>query len=473
MATARIPGLAVAAIERGEIAATELLGVANAETAEAITEETLFEAASLSKPVFATAVLRLAERGELDLDRPLHELLVSERLSHDRRSELLTARLLLSHRGGLPNWGPEKLEFAADPDGWFGYSGEGYVYLQRVLEQETGLTLDELVRREVFIPLGMSRSRFSWPEGREPPVAAPHDEAGGPQEKRPPREGNAAASLHTTAEDFARFVVAWMGDDLLGAATIDDALRPVTRVAPPDDGAEREGSFRAADRIAWGLGWGIRLPEEGSGANPVYWHWGDNGPAKAFVAFDRAAGDGLVYFANSANGLAIAAALTAGRVGDMRGTLDWLGYELVDDPGFSQRLEGVIAEQEGRYAEALAAFRAASVAAPGNEETARRVEWLTDFLNVRQRPVEVAAGVLASYAGSYGPRTIVFEDGVLSYQRDGGTRYRLIPLSRTLFALDGLITFRLEVVSDEQGRPTKLVGHYLGGQTDETPRGEG
>lgn len=77
---------------------------------------TLFEAAFLSRPVFATIVLRLAERGKLDLDRPLHELLPYERISHDPRSRRLTARLVLSHQTGLPNWGPpEKLEFRFEP----------------------------------------------------------------------------------------------------------------------------------------------------------------------------------------------------------------------------------------------------------------------------------------------------------------------------------------------------------------------
>ena len=106
MQAARIPGLAVAVIEDGDVASVELFGLADAESGEVLSGEMLFEAASLSKPVFATAVLRLAERGEFDLDQPLHELLPNDRISHDPRSEALTARLVLSHRTGLPNWGP-------------------------------------------------------------------------------------------------------------------------------------------------------------------------------------------------------------------------------------------------------------------------------------------------------------------------------------------------------------------------------
>ena len=464
---ARIPGLAIATIENGEIVEVELVGVANAETADPVTQDTLFEAASLSKPVFATAVLRLAERGEFDLDQPLHELLPYERISHDGRAELLTARLVLSHRTGLPNWGPEKLEFVAEPGEWFGYSGEGYVYLQRVLERQSGLTLDQLVRREVFDPLAMSHSLFSWPEGEELSLAVPHDEAGRPQQKGLPEEGNAAASLHTTAEDYARFVVAWMRGDALTLESVDAALEEASRFQPAEEEAEPSA---AATRLAWGLGWGIQLPEEGSGAPALYWHWGDNGPFKAFVAFEPTSGDGLVYFANSMNGLAIAPVLANASLQNMDVTFDWMGYERLDSPGFAERLEGVVAEGDGRYAEAVAAFRAAAVADPDNEETARRVEWLTDLLNVQQRPVEVAAAALESYAGPYGPRTLSFEEGELYYQRGGGTRYRLVPLAEALFALDGLTIFRLEVARGADGAATKLIGHYVNGQTDESPR---
>ncbi len=183
-----------------------LLGVADASSGEPVTQETLFEAASLSKPVCAAIALRLAERGELDLDRPLPDYLPYERVDHDPRSRALTARIVISHRTGLPNWGGEQLELGFYPGAAFSYSGEGFVYLQRVLEKLSGLSLDELARREIFSPLGMTHSRFSWAEGEEIPLAMPHDEIGQRQQKRQAHEANAAASLHTTAADYARFV---------------------------------------------------------------------------------------------------------------------------------------------------------------------------------------------------------------------------------------------------------------------------
>ena len=474
MARARIPGLAVAVIEDGQVARTDLLGVSSAETGEPVTEETLFEAASMSKPVFATAVLRMAERGELDLDQPLHQMLPYERISHDPRSEALTARLVLSHRTGLPNWGPETLEFINDPGGKFGYSGEGYVYLQRALEATTDLTLDELVRREVFDPLGMTRSRFSWTEGEELPLAMPHDQAGEAQAKRPAHEGNAAASLHTTAEEYGLFVAAWLSGELLSGSTTDEALTPVSYMQGGEQGVEEERVWR---RIAWGLGWGVQLdarkgaePDTDEAVDPLYWHWGDNGPFKAFVAFRPATGDGIVYFANAMHGLAIAPALVNPVVGNMDPAFDWCGYERVDAPGFVERLDGAIAEGEGRFEEAIAAYRAALEVDPGNEITERQIAWLGELVEVAESPVEVSEENLERYTGTYGPRVLELEDGALHYQRDGGRRFRLIPLSDTLFAFEGLTLFRLEVALDAAGQPTKLIGHYVQGNTDESPR---
>ena len=125
---------------------------------------TIFEAASLSKPVFAYLVLRLADRGEFDLDRPLLEMLEYPRVAHDERSKRITARMVLSHGTGLPNWGGERLTLQFDPGTAYGYSGEGFVFLQKAIERVTGRSLEALARREVFQPLGMTRSSFVWQE---------------------------------------------------------------------------------------------------------------------------------------------------------------------------------------------------------------------------------------------------------------------------------------------------------------------
>jgi CubicO group peptidase (beta-lactamase class C family) len=475
MEQARIPGLAVARLENGKVESTRLFGVANAETGESVTPETLFEAASLSKPVFATAVLRIVERLEFDLDHPLHSLVSDERMSHDPRFEDLTARIVLSHRTGLPNWGGETLEFSHDPGTRFGYSGEGYVYLQKVISYLTGLTLDEFVRQEVFDPLGMTHSRFSWPEGEELELAMPHDGGGKPQEKQQAHEGNAAASLHTTAEDYGRFVAAWLSGELLGSEAAAEALTPVAFMEGDDD--DPPEAEEVWGRIAWALGWGVQLdalkgsePDTQETVDPLYWHWGDNGAFKAFVAFRPGTGDGIVYFTNSSNGLAIGPTMMASVVGSMEPTFAWLDYERVDSPGFGERLEGSLAEAEGRIEDAIAAYQSAVEVDPDDETSARWVEWLGGLLEATADPVSMSEEVLTSYVGTYGPRVLTLEEGRLHYQRGEGRKHSLIPLADNLFALEGMNFFRVELVHAPSGAVEKIVGHYINGTTDESLR---
>jgi hypothetical protein len=122
-----------------------------------------------------------------------------------------------------------------------------------------------------------------------------------------------------------------------------------------------------------------------------------------------------------------------------------------------------------RYADAIAAFERVVELAADDQQTAQGASWLADLLEVREHPVALPPELAARYAGAYQERRLFVEDGALHYQRNGRHPYRLIPLSERLFALEGLPTFRIEVVLDERGEPVKLVGHYLGG-TDESPR---
>jgi CubicO group peptidase (beta-lactamase class C family) len=458
-----IPGLAIAVVQEGDIR-TAHYGVESTETGRAGGPETLFEAASLSKPVFAYMVLRLVERGELDLDQPLHEILEYERFGGDERALALTPRIVLSHQTGLPNWGGDVLPFGFDPGSRFGYSGEGYLYFQRALEKKTGLPLDALARREVFEPLGMGASRFTWSEDDPPRLAIGHDEAGTPRKRNAP-EQNAAGSLFTTAGDYARFLVAVLDAQGLESETLEASFEPAVRM----QGGERR-SPRAAEiagKVGWGLGWGTQEHESGEGR--LLWHWGDNGIFHAFVAAVPAERSAVVYFANSSNGLAVARELMQPIAGDMDLTFAWLGHAQTNDAGWAERRRGHLAEGEGDYATAIEHFQQAVAADPGDEESVRRVEWLGDLLRVRQEPVEVSVELLELYSGRYGPRILTQTGGKLTYQREGRDPYTLIPLSEDTFALDGMADFRLRVVT-EDGSPVKLMGLYVNGHSDESPR---
>ena len=154
----------------------------------------------------------------------------------------------------------------------------------------------------------------------------------------------------------------------------------------------------------------------------------------------------------------------------MEPTFRWMDYETVDSPGFVERLAGAEAEGAGRYQEAIEAFEAALAVDADDEGTRRRIEWLGEMVAVIETPIALDEAVLERFAGSYGSRQLVHRDGALYYQREGRNEYRLLALSANLFALEGLPSFRLEVVSDEDGPPSRLVGHYVNGFRDESPR---
>ncbi len=104
MAAQRVAGLSLALIEGGRLAWIHAFGVRDAATGAPVTTEAVFPAASLSKPVFAYAVLKLCEQGALALDRSLSEYLPAPYLPHEPRLAPVTARHVLSHSAGLPNW---------------------------------------------------------------------------------------------------------------------------------------------------------------------------------------------------------------------------------------------------------------------------------------------------------------------------------------------------------------------------------
>jgi CubicO group peptidase (beta-lactamase class C family) len=305
MAAARIPGLSICLIDDSEIAWCEAFGVIDAETAAPVGAATAFQAASLSKPVFAYTVLRLVDRGVLDLDRPLLEYVGLEKARRlhlgerfdDPRIEAITARMVLTHTSGFPNWRQNgELVLLFDPGERFGYSGEGIGLLQQVVEDITGASVEELARVETFEPLAMTHSTYTAANIDLADYAWPHDGAGAPdpwpddlEARLAKARPHAAASLTTTAPDFARFLIALINGVGLEPATFDELVRP--QVDLVDGGG-----------VAWGLGTGLERCETGYRV----WHWGDNGDSKALYVADPATGDSFVYFANGYNGLSIA-----------------------------------------------------------------------------------------------------------------------------------------------------------------------
>lgn len=308
MSELKVPGVAVALVLDGRLAWSRGYGVRKAGGPEAVSAGTVFEAASMSKPVFALLALQLAEQGRLDLDRPLADYGGEPHLPGLPGRNRITARMALSHTSGLPNWRPggEELEgpvpLLFEPGSRFNYSGEGFFLLQRTLERITGQPLDRWAEARIFKPLGLAATGFAWTPALGSRQATGHGDGGRPLPRSRYVHPNAAYTLYTTAEDYARILVEVLraergGSTLVSRASVQAALARQVRLdaRPP---IERPGEARGTE-VYWGLGWSLNA----TGRGDIAHHGGSNRTGfRCFSQFSPTRGSGLVILTNGSQG---------------------------------------------------------------------------------------------------------------------------------------------------------------------------
>lgn len=306
-----VPGVAVAAVRDSKVVWSHGFGARSNRSKTPVTPSSVFEACSLSKPIFAYLVMQMVEAGEFDLDRPLVEYLQQDYIGGDERHRRITGRMALSHSSGFPNWRQSpagRFDFFRERHHWEGnvlkpgrplgllfepgqkqgYSGEGFLMLQLAIEKLRDESLTEWSHRDLFAPLGLTQTRFRWQSEFEERAAQGHDSQGRVLADTFDHD-NAAYSLYTSPEDYARLMIEVMSPDRSANHSI--SRSSVKQMLTPQ--SMREGLSK------FGLGWELGEVDGRLFAK----HSGNNEGFRAFAYFEPGAGDAWVGMTNSENGM--------------------------------------------------------------------------------------------------------------------------------------------------------------------------
>jgi CubicO group peptidase (beta-lactamase class C family) len=286
----KVPGLAIGIIENNEINEINTFGELKKNIP--ITKKALFNVASLTKPVVAITVMKLVNDGSWKLDEQVSKYWIDPDIKNDPRYKGITTRIILSHQTGFPNWRNQtpskKLVINFDPGTRFGYSGEGFEYLRKALENKYGRTLQQLSDSLVFKPLELNDTQYSWDMHLDKSrYAVPHGSNGEPLER--PMQTNVIAAdwLVTTIEDYCKFGVYV----LKGAGLSEELFREM---------ATPHVKIGESPIETMGLGWEVlkNLP----GEEYALTHTGHDDGVTTFVLLFPGSGRGIVIFTNGENG---------------------------------------------------------------------------------------------------------------------------------------------------------------------------
>jgi len=317
MRSTKVPGLSVAVFRRGAIIWQRGFGVKDRDSGAPVDSSTLFQAASMSKPLFAYAVLKQCEKGTLDLDTPLTKYTRRRLLDGDPRLDRITARHILCHSSGLvPDWRSpnDPLRIAFTPGEKWSYSGEGYYYLQTVVTELLGHTdptrcetfeselkvcatdFGEWMESRLVVPFNLRSSGYVWRERLAKDYARPHDAEGKPR-PYPTRSVaglaryGAAGGFVTSPSDYARFLM-----ELINPSPQDEYHLSATSLKLMTT-PQIEVTSTADTTISWGLGLRIAHTAE----RTYFGHGGSNPGFQCISEACAADRSGFVLMTNSDN----------------------------------------------------------------------------------------------------------------------------------------------------------------------------
>jgi CubicO group peptidase (beta-lactamase class C family) len=286
-----IPSIAIGYIEDGKLKQLRSFGVQKQGSPASV--NSIYKVASLTKPIAALVALKIIENGDLQLDEPISKYYIDPDIKDHLFLNKLTARHILSQQSGFPNWRylteSNKLTFEFEPGTKFQYSGEGFEYLRKAIENKLKKPFEQIASDILFSPLGMKNTHFYWtPEINEKDYAVEHDENGEAIAFEKYYEANAAANLLTTANDYSKFLIHIINGAGLSGNLYAEFLKPQVN--------EKNGIDRSL---------GMQLLSNLPNNELALMHTGGDYGTKAIaIAFPNSK-RGLVLFSNSENGMVL------------------------------------------------------------------------------------------------------------------------------------------------------------------------
>lgn len=297
----KIPTVGIGLIENSKLQQIKVYGEITKGVAAPY--NTIFNVASLTKPVTALVALKLVSLDKWNLDEPIYHYWIDPDVANDEQNKKITTRIILSHQTGFPNWRwmseNKKLNFQFDPGTKYQYSGEGMEYLRKALEKKFNKSLQQLASELIFKPLKMKDTRYVWDEAVDATrLAISYDKNGKAYDTTKNIQPNAADDLLTTIEDYGNFLVSVMNSDGL--------TRKVFEEMTAKQVATTRGKY---------FGLGFEIYDLGNGELALSHGGADRGVQTLFFIFPKTK-KGLLIFTNSDTGANIYEKLLKHYLGD-------------------------------------------------------------------------------------------------------------------------------------------------------------
>ena len=337
MNTREVPGLGVAIIHGGRVVFARTYGRRSLELGLPLQKDTVMYGASLTKATFAYFVMQLVDEKKITLDAPIGTYLAKPLPEYGRYADLagdarwnkLTFRILLNHTSGFANFRQlepdQKLRFHWDPGTRYGYSGEGLLLAQFVLEEGLKLDVGKEMQARIFDRYGMMRTSMTWRDDFSANFADGYTESGALQQHSRRRSARVAGSMDTSLADWANFLaVVARGEGLSAQAKAEMIRRTIAidseRQFPTLD-QPRTDKWKAIG-LGYAVGWGVFETPYGQA---FFKEGHDDGTANYAVCVAERR-DCILLMSNSPRAEAIFVSLVNRLLGELPIPAEWEGY---------------------------------------------------------------------------------------------------------------------------------------------------